>query len=115
MGGFAPSATLLIEEVREVHAAVADAGLEVEESLRGAVEVEDCLEAVAGPLDAGDALGFGALEFGVTFSEGGDGVDEHCVEDAVVVDFLRAVAGVEVAGDTFVFEDDGPWNGGGVD
>jgi hypothetical protein len=32
----------------------------------------------------------------------------------VFVDLLRSVAGVEVAGDAFVLEDNGPGNGGGV-
>ena len=56
----------------------------------------------------------GALEFSVALGEGGDVVDEHGVEDAVLVYLLRAVAGVEVAGDALVLEDDGPGNGGGV-
>ena len=33
----------------------------------------------------------------------------------MLVDLLRAVAGVEVAGDAFVLEDDGPGDDGGVD
>ena len=114
VGGFAPSGALLVEEVGEVHAAVAAAGLEVEEGLGGAVEVEDGLESVAGPFDGGNALGLGALEFGVAFGEGVDVVDEHGVEDAVLVLLLGAVAGVEVGGEAFVLENDGPGNSGGV-
>jgi len=102
---------LLGDEVGKVHAAVSAAGLEVVEGLRGSVEVEDGLEAVARPFDAGNALGLGAAEFGVRLGEGGDVVDEHGVEDAVFVNLLGAVAGVEVAGDAFVLEDDGPGYG----
>ena len=115
MGGFAPGVALLFEEVGEVHAAVACAGLEVVEGLGGAVEVEDGSQAVAGPLDRGDALGFGAVEFDIAFGEGGNVVDEHGVEDAVLVLLLRAVAGVEVAGEALVLEDYGPGDDGGID
>src|SRR6185312_10015630 len=101
-------------EVGEVHAAVSGAGLEVIECLRGAVEVEDGLEAIARPLDAGDALRLGAARLGVTPGESADVVDEHGVEDAVLVLLLRAVAGIEVAGYALVLEDDGPGNGGRI-
>ena len=115
VGGFAPGVALLFEEVREVHAAVAAASLEVVEGLGCAVEVEGGLQAVAGPLDGGDALGLRAVEFGVGFGERGDVVDEHGVEDAVLVLLLRAVAGVEVGGDALVLKDDSPGDDGGVD
>jgi hypothetical protein len=68
----------------------------------------------ARPFDGGDALRLGALVFGVAFGKRGDVVDKHCVEDAVFVDLLRTVAGVEVAGDAFVLEDDSPRNNGRV-
>src|SRR5579871_2741589 len=115
MGGFAPGVALFFEEVGEVHAAVAAASLEVVEGRGCAVEVEGGLQAVAGPLDGGDALGLRAVEFGVGFGERGDVVDEHGVEDAVLVLLLRAVAGVEVGGDALVLEDYSPGDGRGVD
>jgi hypothetical protein len=107
VGGFAPGVALLLEVVGEVRAAEADVGGEVDEGLGGAVEVEDALHAVAGPLDAGDALLGGV-------GERGDVVDEHGVHDAVLVGFLGAVAGVEVAGGALVLEDRGPGRGGRV-
>ena len=103
-----PDIALFGDEVGEVHAAVAAAGLEVEEGLGGSVKVEDGLQAVAGPLDGGDALGLGALEFEVALGEGGDVVDEHGVEDACFLSLLGAVAGVEVGGEALVLEDHGP-------
>src|ERR1700693_3828214 len=70
--GFAPGVAALLDEVGEVHAAVAAAELEVIHGLSGAVEVEYGLQAVAGPLDGDDAFAFGtrgagALELGVAF------------------------------------------------
>jgi hypothetical protein len=105
VGGLAPAAGLFIEEIGEVGAAEALFGREVDEGLGGGVEVEDGLLAVAGPLDGGDVL---------AVFEGGAGVDEHGVEDGVFLGLAGAVAGVEVAGGTFVLEDGGPGDGGGV-
>ena len=85
VGGFVPGVASFGHEVGEVHAAVACAGFEVVEGLGSTVEIEDGLQAVAGPLDGGDALGLGSLEFEVGFGERGDVVDEHGVEDAVLV------------------------------
>jgi len=106
VGGFAP-AVVVVEEVGEVGAAEAGAGGEVGEGLGGAVEVEDGLLAVAGPLDAGEAFAGGVFERA-------DVVEEHGVEDGVLEGFVGAVAGVEVAGRAFVFKDGGPGDGGGV-
>jgi len=110
VSGFTPLIVFGDEEVGEVHSAVSASSGEVEEGLGGAVEIEDGLLAVTGPLDGGDALGLGALEFGVGLGEGFDVVDEHGIEDAVFELFVGAVAGIEVACDAFVFEDYGPWN-----
>ena len=107
VGGFAPGVGGGFEVVGEVGAAEAGVGGEVEEGLGAAVEVEDALEAGAGPLDGGEAGGVGVGESGAV-------VDEHGVEDAVVVGLLGAVAGVEIAGGPFVLEDRGPGDGGGV-
>lgn len=107
VGGFAPGVALLLEVVGEVGTAEAEMGGEVDEGLGGAVEIEDALLAVAGPLDAGETLFVGV-------GEGGAVVDEHGVEDAVLLGLLGAVAGVEVAGVAFIFKDSGPGNGGRV-
>ena len=114
VGGFAPCVTRLFAEVREVHPAIAAAGLKVEEGLRGSIQIQHGLQPIARPFDGGDALRFRALVFGVAFGERGDVVDKHCVENAVFVNLLRTVAGVKVAGDAFVLEDNGPGNSGGV-
>src|ERR1700761_7753195 len=99
--GLSPGVALFAEEVGEVHPAVSGALFEVEEGLRGSVEVEDGLEAVAGPLDGGEALSFRLLERA-------DVVDEHGVENALFVRGLGAVAGVEVTCGALVLEDYGP-------
>ena len=101
VGGFEPGFALLGYVVGEVHAAEAAVGGEVEEGLSGSVEVEDGLLAVGGPLDGGEALGLRVFE-------GANVVDEHAVEDGVFLGLAGTVAGVEVAGQAFVFEDDGP-------
>ena len=114
MGRFTPGVAPFFAEVREVHPAIAAAGLKVEEGLRGSVEIQHSLQSVARPFDGGDALRLGPVVFGVAFGKRSDVVDKHCVEDAVFVDLLRAVAGIEVAGDAFVLKDHGPGNSGGV-
>ena len=106
MGGFAPGIALFLDVIGEIGAAEADVGGEVDEGLGGAVEVEDALHAVAGPLDAGEAFAGGVFERA-------DVVEEHGVEDGVLEGFVGAVAGVKVASGAFVFEDDGPGDGGG--
>lgn len=105
VGGFLPGVSLTGQEVGEVEAAMTCAVGEVEERLGGSVKVEDGLHAVARPLDCGEALGLGVLE-------GADIVDEHGVEDGLFLGLLGAVARVEVAGDAFIFKDDGPGHGG---
>ncbi len=55
MRGLAPGVALFLEVVGEVGAAEAEMGGEVDEGLGGAIDIEDALLAVAGPLDAGDA------------------------------------------------------------
>ena len=107
VGVFAPAAAFLIEKIGEIGAAEALFGGEIDQRLGAAVEVEHGLLTVARPLHAGDAFAFAV-------GEGGAGVDEHGVHDAVLLGFLGAVAGVEVAGGAFVFEDDCPGDRGGV-
>src|SRR5262249_28066923 len=88
VGGLAPGVALLLAEVGEVHSAVTAARLEVVECLGSSVKIENGLEAVARPLDRGDALWLRTLEFRVAFGKRGDVVDEHCVENGVLVYFL---------------------------
>lgn len=105
VGGGAPGAGGGVEEVGEVGAAEALAGGEVDQGLRGAVDVEDGLEAVAGPLDGGEVL---------AGLEGGAGVDEHGIEDGVFAGAAGEIAGVAIAGGTFVLENDAPRGDEGV-
>ena len=86
MAGLAPGIALFFHEVGEVHAAVTAVGLEVVERLGGSVEVEDSLQAVAGPLDGGYALGLGkgAESSSSLLTRAATFVDEHGVEDAVL-------------------------------
>ena len=98
---FLPCFALCGDEVGEVESAVAAALAEVEECLCGAVEVERGAEAVFGPFHR-------SQPFGLRVLQGAEVVDQHRVPDAFFLGLLRTVAGVEVAGDAFILEDDGP-------
>ena len=95
-----PAFAALRQKVREVEPAVPSARGEVEERLRTPIQVKDRLQPAARPLNCGQPLGGCSC----AARERSRVVQQHRVQDVLVVCPTRRVAGVEVARRTFILK-----------